>query len=115
MKAIGLFALATACLILALGWVLGLVFTGAADARALWMSAAVAFVVQLFGFALARMSMRSNVIAGWGVGMLLRLLTLGVYAFVIVPALALPSGAALIALVTFFFVSTLVEPLFLTL
>ena len=115
MRAIALFALATAFLIGVLGWVLALVFTASGDARALWISAVVAFVVQLFGFALARMSAKSNVIAGWGVGMLLRLLTLGVYALLVVPALALPSGTALIALVAFFFVSTLVEPLFLTL
>ena len=115
MKAIAWFGLATAFLIVVLGWVLGLVFVGDGDARALMISAAVAFVVQLFGFALARMSARTNVIAGWGVGMLLRLLTLGVYAFLVVPALALPSGTALIALVAYFFVSTLVEPLFLTL
>ena len=115
MKAIALFALATAFLIGVLWWVLGLVFAGPDDARALGISALVAFVVQLFGFALARMSARSNVIAGWGVGMLLRLLTLGVFAFLVVPALALPSGTTLIALVAFFFVSTLVEPLFLTL
>ena len=115
MKAIALFTLATAFLIAALGWVMGLVFTGPQDARALWISAVVAFVVQLFGFALARRSARSNVIAGWGVGMLLRLLTLGVFAFLVVPAIALPSETALIALVAYFFVSTLVEPLFLTL
>ena len=115
MRAIALFALATAFLIAVVGWVLGLVFVGDGQPRAVWMSAGVAFVVQIFGFALARMSARTNVIAGWGIGMLLRLLTLGVYAFLVVPALSLPSGAALIALVSFFFVSTLVEPLFLTL
>ena len=82
MKAIALFALATAFLIGVLGWVLGLVFTAPEDARALWVSAGLALVVQLFGFVLARMSAKSNVIAGWGVGMLLRLLTLGVYVLI---------------------------------
>ena len=115
MKAIALFALATAVLIAGVGWVLGLVFVAPGEARAVWVSAVVAFVVQLVGFALARVAGKDNMIAGWGVGMLLRMLVLGVYAFVVTPALELPSGAALIALVSFFFVSTLVEPLFLSL
>jgi hypothetical protein len=65
---------------------------------------------------LARVAGRGgNMIAGWGVGMILRLITLGVVAFIVAPALALPSGAVLIALVSFFFLTTLVEPLFLSL
>jgi hypothetical protein len=50
---------------------------------------------------------------GWGLGALLRLITLAVYALVFVNALALPATAALISLATFFFLSTLVEPLVL--
>jgi hypothetical protein len=43
----------------------------------------------------------------------MRFAVLGVYALVFVKALGLPSGAALISLAAFFFISTLIEPLLL--
>ena len=44
---------------------------------------------------------------------LLRFATVGAWAFLGIKALGLPSGPALLSLVGFYFVSTLVEPLFL--
>jgi hypothetical protein len=108
-----LFALAAASIIGILAWVFGLVFTGAREPRAIWISAALAFVVQLVSFAIVTAGRKKNVIAAWGVGTLLRFAVLTVYALVIVRAFALPSGAALVSLATFFFLSTLVEPLLL--
>lgn len=109
------FALATAAIIAAAGWVLGRIFVAPGEPRAIWTAAAIAFVVQLAGFLVAqRAARRGNAIAGWGIGILLRVVALAIVAFVAVPALALPSSAVLLALVTYFFLSTLVEPLFLS-
>ena len=107
---------AVTLLILALGvWVFGLVFGGAADRRAVLVSAVIAFVIQLPTFALARSMAGENIFAGWGAGVLLRFVTLGVYALLVIGPLGLPGDPALLSLATFFFVSTLVEPLLLTL
>jgi hypothetical protein len=78
------------------------------------VSALVAMAVQVATFAVARAWARRNVIAGWGIGSLLRLVSLAAYAFVGVKALALTPGPALLALAAFLFVTMLVEPLFLT-
>jgi hypothetical protein len=51
--------------------------------------------------------------AAWGLGMLLRFVVLVLYAFLVVKALALPAEAALLSLVAFFFLTTLVEPMLL--
>lgn len=115
MRAFALFALASAALIALAGWALGRIFVAPDEPRAIWTAAAIAFVVQLVGFAIARRAARGgNAIAGWGIGILLRVVALAIVALVVGPALALPSSAVLIALVTFFFLSTLVEPLFLS-
>ena len=110
-----MFALSTAALIAVAGWVLGFVFVAPGEPRAIWTAAAIAFVVQLAGFLVAQCFARAgNVMAGWGIGILLRVIALGLVAFVAIPALALPSSAVLLALVIYFFLSTLVEPLFLS-
>lgn len=115
MKGAILFAAVTLALFVLGGWALGLAFPGAENHRAIWVSAAVAYGVQLLSFALARLAAPRNVWAGWGVGIALRLVTLGLYGFVIVRAFGLPMTAALIALATFFFVSIVIEPVMLTL
>ncbi len=115
MRAIALFALVSLALIAFAGWILGLVFASAADRHSIWVSAGVAYVVQLIAFSVARLSVAGNVMAGWGIGVLMRFLTLAVYALAIVRAYELAPTAALISLATFFFISTLVEPLLLKL
>lgn len=82
-------------------------------ARAVWSSAFIAFGVQLLAFAVARPFIATNPIAGWGIGSLIRFAVLMLHAFVGVKALGLASGPALVSLVGFFFVTMLVEPLFL--
>ncbi|MDH5235637.1 MAG: hypothetical protein OEW77_11825 [Gemmatimonadota bacterium] len=86
---------------------------GAELARAVWTSAVIAFGVQMVAFAVARPFVATNPIAGWGLGSLLRLAVLLVYAFAGVKALGLASGPALVSLAAFLFVTMLVEPLFL--
>jgi hypothetical protein len=82
--------------------------------RALGISAAVAFVVQMAAFLVVReMARRKNVMAGWGIGIALRFGALVIFALVAVPRLELPLSASLLGLATFLFVSTLIEPLFL--
>jgi hypothetical protein len=73
----------------------------------------VAFVVQLAVFAAAALFARQNVIAGWGIGILVRLVVLVAYALLVVKTIGLAPTAALISLATFFFLCTLVEPLLL--
>jgi len=112
-RPIGLFAAASLCLIAAGAWLMTLAFRAPGESRAIWTSAAVAFAVQVLAFAIVKLAAKTNVMAGWGVGAILRFLVLGVYALVFVDALGLPSAAALVSLAAFFFVSTLLEPLLL--
>jgi hypothetical protein len=52
-------------------------------------------------------------VAAWGAGALLRFVALVVYALVAVKVVGLPSLPALLSLFVFFFLSMLLEPLFL--
>jgi uncharacterized membrane protein len=76
-------------------------------------SAWLAVGVQVVTFAIARLVARQNVVAGWGLGVLLRFAAVAMWAFLGVKALGLAPSPALLSLVIFFFVSTLIEPLFL--
>jgi hypothetical protein len=109
MKSMLWFAAAVTAIVGLSGVVLAIPFSAAGDRAAIEASAGVAVVVQLFAFAVARVTAKSNFFAGWTIGILLRFATLIVYAFVAVKGLALPAPAALISLGTFFFLSMLVE------
>lgn len=108
-----MFAVVGAMIITAAGGVLALVYVDAPERQAIMISAVVAFVVQLVSFAILRLTAEKNVIAGWGLGAIIRMLVFVVYALVIVKALGLPASAAMISMAVFLFASTLVEPLFL--
>jgi hypothetical protein len=113
MRTLGMFAIVGALVIGAAGWVLSLVYRGPAAQQAIMISAVVAFVVQLLAFAIVRLSAGKNVIAGWGIGAVLRFLVFAVYVLVVVKAFALANPAAMISMAVFLFASTLLEPLFL--
>lgn len=113
MRAFGLFAAATAAIVLAGGWALSLVWPSDDAVRAIRISAIVAVVVQLFTFAIVRLGRGRNAIAAWGLGTLLRFAVLICYAFVGAKALGPAGMPALLSLALFFFLSTLVEPLLL--
>ena len=113
MRAVALFAAATAAIVGLGGWVFGRIYPTADGQHAVLVSAAVAVVVQLFGFIILQLAKKSNPIAAWGLGALLRMGVLVVYALVVVRALGLSSAPALLSLAVFFFLSTLVEPLLL--
>lgn len=85
------------------------VFT-APDARhAVWISAEIAYAVQFLGTMILIVLRKWNVMAAWGIAVLLRFAALAAYGFSL-KAVGLPATPALISLVVFFFVTTLAEP-----
>jgi hypothetical protein len=113
MKKVALFAIGSAALLAVAAWVLTIAFPAGADRHAIVVSAGIAYVVQLLSFVIARAWATTNVVAGWGLGMLLRFAVLALYALVFAKALGLPLTSALVSLAAFFFVSTLLEPVLL--
>jgi hypothetical protein len=112
-RAVGLYAVAAVAAIGAAGWVLARLFTGAGSAEAIGLSAVVAAVVQIAAFGATRAMAPQNVMAAWGAGSALRLLTLVVYGVLAVKVLGFAAAPALLSIAVFFFLSTLLEPLFL--
>ena len=113
MRRVGLYALIAAGLISVAAGLLALPFDAPLERRSILVSAVLAFVVQLAAFAAIGLASAQNLLAGWGIGVLVRLLVLVSYALLIVQAVGLAPVAALISLATFFFLCTLVEPLVL--
>ncbi len=105
------FALLAAVVIFGGAW--GITTLKPGLAPSVWSSAVIAFGVQLLAFAIARPFVKSNPIAGWGLGSLLRFAVVVLHALVGIPALGLESGPALMSLVAFLFVTMMLEPLFL--
>jgi hypothetical protein len=114
LRALSFFALA-ASLLIVIAAVLLTRFVYAAESNAVWTVAAVAIVTQLFSFAIARLVARQQMIAGWGLGIALRIAIVAVIGFAGPALFGVSASAALLAIALFFFVSTVVEPLFLTL
>jgi hypothetical protein len=113
MKKTAVFAIVSLLEIVLIGWMLTYAYQTAADRHAIVVSAVIAWVVQLISFAIARSWAATNVVAGWGLGMLIRFLVLAMYALFGAKVLGLPLTPALVSLAVFFFVSTLVEPVLL--
>ena len=111
--AVGRYAIVVVAIIAAVAWMLTLGLRGPGATSAIGISAVVAALVQIAAFAMTKSIMTRNVIAGWGAGALVRLLTLFVYGLLAVKVLGLAPVPALISLALFFFLSTLLEPLFL--
>lgn len=102
----------TVGVVIVAGVLLSLAFRGPGDASAVWLSGVVAIAVQLAAFSLSRVvGVGNNITARMGAGALLRLLALVAYALLVVLVLKLPAVAALVSLATFFFLSTVIEPL----
>ena len=95
------------------GLLLAMAYTGAEERRAIVISALIALPLQLATFAGVRSMPREHVMSAWMGGTLVRFIALMVYGFVLVKALGLPSGAALISFAAFLFALTLIEPLLL--
>jgi hypothetical protein len=114
MKKTAIYGLLSLAVIALVAWMLTYAFPTAADVHAITVSAVVAWVVQLVSFTIARRWAATNVVAGWGLGMLLRFFVLAIYALIGVKVLGLATTSALVSLAAFFFVSTLAEPVLLT-
>lgn len=113
MKGIAAFG-AVAALLIGLAALVLMRFFGAPDEiHAIWVSAAVAFGVQLLTFAMLKVASQGNSIAAWGVGVMVRFVTLLLYMIVIVPVFGLTVNAPLF-LAVFLFVTMVVEPLLLS-
>ena len=107
------FAASTIALISVAAVALTFVFKGPGDSRAIWISAGVAALSQIAAFPAVRKLTAQNLMVGWGTGSLVRFGTLGVYALIAATVLDLPMTAALVSLALFYFVSMVIEPLFL--
>jgi hypothetical protein len=94
-------------------WAITLAVPGRDISRAVWASALIVIVVQPLAFLLVRMLGPMNVIAGWGLGSMLRGIVLIAYGFLGIKALGLSLEPALLSMAGFFFVSTVIEPVFL--
>jgi hypothetical protein len=116
MKKFAGFVAAIAAVLSVVAWVITLAVPGGSSplvARSVWASVAVAVVVQAVAFGLMRLMQPVNVMAGYALGMVLRILSLVVFGYFGVKGFGLALQPALLSLVGFFFVSTLIEPLFL--
>jgi hypothetical protein len=107
------FAIASLALIGVAGVGLSYLFRGPGDAQAIWISAALAWLTQLAAFPLVRRLTTTNLMTGWGVGSLVRLGTLLVYTLVGSLVLHLSMTPALVSLALFYFLTMVIEPLFL--
>jgi hypothetical protein len=114
MKAVVWFGGVVILIVVVCGALLSIPFSQPEERRAIETSAVIALIVQLFAFVIARMVSGPNFLAGWITGVALRFVTLIAYAFVGVKLFGMPPAAALISLVIFLFISTLVEPKLLT-
>ena len=109
-----LFALTTAAIALLGAWLLVGVFTEPRAVRAVWTSSVLATVVQIATFGIARRyAATGDVMKGWGIGALVRVIVLVLYGFS-AARLQLPLGPALVSFAAFVFASTVIEPLFLS-
>ncbi len=90
------------------------IFGEPAARRAVWFSAGVAVVVQTVCFLLARMSAPEKLFRAWGVGALIRMVSLVLYALVLLKPLDLPPTPALLSLATLLFITTVLESWLLT-
>jgi hypothetical protein len=91
-----------------------LVFHDPAGRHAVLVSAAIAAGVQVIAFGVARLASPGRVFKVWAGGAVLRMLTLVVYALVLLKPLGLPPVAALLSLASLFFVTTVLESWLLT-
>jgi hypothetical protein len=116
-RALGFFAAVSAALILIATVVLRTFFRTHVERTSMLVSAGLAFAVQLGSYAMLRRARGGRGAPGellirWGIGALLRLAVLVLYA-PLARVMFLSLDAALVSLVTFFFMTMMAEPLLL--
>ena len=80
MRKLAIFAVVSLGAVTIVAWISMFAFPTPADHHAIIVSAGIAYVVQLCTFSVARYFAKTNVMAGWGLGMLLRFGVLAIYA-----------------------------------
>jgi hypothetical protein len=104
------FGLLLVALIAVTGWMLSRAFTSDADRHAILVSGILAAAVQMGTFGLVQLTGRRNaVLAGWGMGAILRGLALILYGLIFAKLLGLPPTSALTSFAVFLFASMLLE------
>jgi hypothetical protein len=116
-RALGFFAGVSAALIIAGTIILRIYYTSVEQHNAMLASAGLAFAVQLAAYALLRPARGGRGSPGellirWGIGAVVRLFVLVLYA-PLARIVNLSVEAALVSLVTFFFLTMMAEPLLL--
>jgi hypothetical protein len=112
MRSFGLYAMS--CLVaIALMGAIAWAFVGPVGQQAVLASASLALTVQLVAFGIARQLQRQNLMLGWGLGSVLRLVALVLYAVVVAKLWRAPITPALLSFAAFLFVTTVFEPVFL--
>lgn len=116
-RALGLFAVVSAALIVIATAILRMYFRTVDEHRSMLVSAGLAFAVQLGTYALLRPGRSGHSVPGellirWGIGAVVRLFVLVLYA-PLARVMFLSLDAALVSLVTFFFLTMMAEPLLL--
>ena len=104
------FGILLVALIAVTGWILSKGFTTDMERHAIVTSGIFAASVQLVTYALVVLSRKRNaMLAGWGIGIVIRAITLMLYGLVFAKLLGLPLGAALTSFAVFLFASMLLE------
>ena len=113
MRGAARFAAVSLGCIVVIALAMGVAWSDERSRSAIWASAAVAFVTQMFTFAMARLASPANMLAGWGLGTLLRVMVLAGWGLFAIHAFGFPDMPALIALASCLFVTSVIEPIFL--
>lgn len=112
MKPLGLYAASCVAIIAVTGGI-AWAFTGPQGRQTVAVSASLALAVQMVAFAVARQLQPRHLMLGWGLGSVLRLAALVLYAVVVARLWRAPLAPALLSFAAFLFVTTVVEPIFL--
>jgi hypothetical protein len=107
------YAVIVVTIVLVGGWLFTFAFPGERERAAIQLSAIVVVVVQLGGFLALRLFDSRQVMVGWSATALVRVLTVILYSVLVAKVLGMPMAPALLSMATFFFLSTLIEPLLL--
>jgi hypothetical protein len=111
-KRVALYAASSALIIAALAGVTSMFVTGVGR-QAVWASASLAFVIQMVAFMVVRMMPARQMMVGWGLGAILRLMSVIVWGVFLAKVWNAPIAAGLVSYAGFLFLTTVMEPAFL--